>query len=176
MTYHCLEGKKDANLRKTAKCFGRLSVKLIASCYFRCSIRGINLQLFFNSSLVIINQGCIWIVLEWLKWTYVSKRDNNGNGDGTEKQDHTQREQDTLIGCDINLHQEKGKPHDGFNLTTSFLFCCLKNVVWGHNLCSSSHPALEAEDGDRKTNQRRDSQTQHHWFGVVKAGRRLKIN
>lgn len=56
------------------------------------------------------------------------------------------------------------------------LFPFLLHVVWGHKLCSSSHPALEAEDGDRKTNQRCDSQTQQHWLGVVKAGRKWKMS
>lgn len=45
--------------------------------------------------------------------------------------------------------------------------CCLKD-----SRSSSSHLALEAEDGDRKTHQSCDSQTQNHWFGVVKAGGR----
>lgn len=34
------------------------------------------------------------------------------------------------------------------------------------------HLALEAEDGDGKTHQGRDAQTQNHRFGVVKAERR----
>lgn len=37
---------------------------------------------------------------------------------------------------------------------------------------SRPHLALEAEDGDRKTHQSRDPQTQKHRFGVVKAERR----
>lgn len=54
-----------------------------------------------------------------------------------------------------------------FNLNTICVFWgCLK-AVWG-----SSHLALEAEDGDRKTHHGCDSQTQNHWFGVVKAGER----
>lgn len=38
--------------------------------------------------------------------------------------------------------------------------------------CPCPHLALEAEDGDGKTHQRRDPQTQNHRFGVVKAERR----
>lgn len=48
------------------------------------------------------------------------------------------------------------------------VFFCSKQfevLVW-----SSSHLALEAEDGDRKTHQSCDSQAQHHRLGVVKAG------
>lgn len=38
--------------------------------------------------------------------TYVSKGHGDGDGDGTEEHDDTQREQDALTGCDIDLQQE----------------------------------------------------------------------
>lgn len=36
---------------------------------------------------------------------YVSERDHDGNGDGTEEHHHAQGEQDALVGRDVNLWQ-----------------------------------------------------------------------
>lgn len=38
--------------------------------------------------------------------TYISEGHGDGDGDGTEEHDDTQREQDALTGCDIDLQQE----------------------------------------------------------------------
>lgn len=94
--------------------------------------------------------------------TYVSKGHSDGDGDGTEEHDDTQREQDALTGCDIDLQQEGALIWLFFSLwsfTTEFFL-------------SFFYFALEAEDGDRETDHGCDSHTQQYWFSVVKAAAR----
>lgn len=90
---------------------------------------------------------------------YVSERNHDGDADGAEEQDHAQGEQDTLAGRDVNL---------GHINTLLVLWRDLRRAA----ACVVPHLALEAEEGDRKTHQSRDAQTQKHRFGVVEAERR----
>lgn len=50
--------------------------------------------------------------------TYVSEGDDDGDGDGAEKQDHAQRKEDALVGCDIDLQQARNV---GLQFSSHFL-------------------------------------------------------
>lgn len=70
------------------------------------------------------------------------------------------------------MHKENRTPWQDVTSTWDTLTHSFIHTLLGRDPCSRPHLALEAEDGDRKTHQGRDPQTQKHRFGVVKAERR----
>lgn len=65
--------------------------------------------------------------------TYISEGHSDGDGDGTEEHDDTQREQDALTGCDIDLQQEGALIWLFFSLwsfTTEFFLFFFFTLLW----------------------------------------------